>query len=492
MYERLQVVHNNNAAKLDVHAVSPEETPGSTLYLFHPHTPLEVPLLWFWKCVIVSQHTEGDAPLQWLTMTTEELDSTVPCANVDTNSTHTSTFRRHLQVQPDIYISSVTARTNIDIFSDVLIALEMSFGFWNIDPLPSIHCFLTSTDEHDDWCNTSQYISKHCTRVFTQSTSDIPDRKDVLNSMYDLTLLFLFKRSRLQLETMNALTLQNLLDWNLAEARNLTSDLAESTDYSNAIPVCELTTLSQDLEDLVLSQDPTVFRMQNAHKVNCFPNQTLEFAEYQIASSVCTSRRTTENQLPTDKLRVQMYKRIRAIIHKTSDPEIVQCFDTDEPGDRYSAISQKQTLLLMMHYLKYVIHNTKDSKFGMLTYDEDVRLYIQQDVALTREVADITAKASRYQMHIVAKNFICSETDRFPDPVPESPLQTRNCLTDVYSGLSRNCHTDLKREIGWRAPKRDALVLQPGRDVFLGAFYASFTVSSSERRFVDTLVDRVM
>ncbi len=31
-------------------------------------------------------------------------------------------------------------------------------------------------------------------------------------------------------------------------------------------------------------------------------------------------------------------------------------------------------------------------------------------------------RASRYQMHIVAKNFICSETETFPDPVPESPL----------------------------------------------------------------------
>ncbi len=77
---------------------------------------------------------------------------------------------------------------------------------------------------------------------------------------------------------------------------------------------------------------------------------------------------------------------------------------------------------MILHYLKYVIHSTKDSKFGMLTYDEDVRWYMQRDVPLTHEVADITAKASWYQMHIVAKNFICSETETFPDPVPESPL----------------------------------------------------------------------
>jgi hypothetical protein len=37
-------------------------------------------------------------------------------------------------------------------------------------------------------------------------------------------------------------------------------------------------------------------------------------------------------------------------------------------------------------------------------------------------------------------------------------------------------------------PKREALVLQPKRDMFLGAFYASFAVSNSDDRFVDTLV----
>jgi hypothetical protein len=116
-----------------------------------------------------------------------------------------------------------------------------------------------------------------------------------------------------------------------------------------------------------------------------------------------------------------MYRRIFSII-RTSDPEIVDCYNTNDPQDKYAAISQKQALLLVLHYLKYVIHSTKDSKFGMLTYDEDVRWYMQRDVALTREVADITAKASRYQMHIVTKNFICSETETFPDPVPESPL----------------------------------------------------------------------
>jgi hypothetical protein len=255
MYERLQAVHTNNEARLQTHAVSAGETPGSTLYLFHPHAPLEVPLLWFWKCVVVAQHSEGGAPQQWLAMMTEEVDSTVPCVNVETDSTQTSTLRRHLQLQPDIYISSVTARTNIDLFADVLGALEMAFGFWNIEPLPNIHCFLTPSDGHDDWCDTSQYsYDRHCTRVFAQPTSVMPDRKDVLNSMYDLALKFLFKRSRQQIEAMNALTLQNLLDWNLAEVRNLTSDLAPSTDYSNAIPVYELTALSQDLDDLVLSQ----------------------------------------------------------------------------------------------------------------------------------------------------------------------------------------------------------------------------------------------
>jgi hypothetical protein len=206
IYERLQVVQTNNEAKLEVHAVAPEETPGSTLYLFHPHAPLEVPLLWFWKCVVVAQYTEGGAPLQWLAMMTEELDRTVPCVNVDTNSTQTSTLRKHLQLQPDIYISSITARTNIDIFSDMLIALEMAFGFWNIDPLPSIYCFVTPTDEHDNWCNTSQYsYDRDCTRVYAPPDSALPDRKDVLNSMYDLAFQFLFKKSRLELEEMNLL-----------------------------------------------------------------------------------------------------------------------------------------------------------------------------------------------------------------------------------------------------------------------------------------------
>jgi len=480
VYDRLQSVHNSNTAKMAARAVSAAETPGSTLYLFHPHAPLEVPLLWFWKCVIVARDTvqEGGAPLQWLSMMTADLDKTVPCVNADGNSTQNSTLLRHLQLQPDIYISSVTARTNIDLFSDMLIAMEMAFAFWNIDPLPSIHCFVTPVDQHEDSCSTSQY-NKSCTRVFAPPTSDVPDKKDALNSMYDLMLQFLFKKSRAELENMNALSLQNLLDWHLAEERTLTSDLAESTDYSNAIPVYELTSLSQELEDLAVSQDPDVFRLHTTRVVNCVSSEPLEVAEYQIATSVCPSTRITDMPLPNDKLRVQMHRRIHSILHtRTADPETLDCFDTNEPEDKYSAISQKHALLLMLHYLKFVIHSTKDSKFGMLTYDEDVRWYMQRDVALIRDVADHAAKASMYQMHIVSKNFICSETNYFQDPV-ESPLQ-----------LSlRNCLADLKRDVGWKVAKRDVLVLQPGSDVLLGGFYASFAVSSTETAFVEKLVD---
>lgn len=477
VYARLSVVQSSNTAKMAVHAVPEEETPGSTVYLFHPHAPLEMPLLWFWKCVVVARDTEGGAPLKWLSMMTSELDSTVPCVNADANSTQNSTLLRHLQLQPDIYISSITARTNIDLFSDILIALEMVFAFWNIDPLPSIHCFVTPDDQHADSCDTLQY-NKSCTRVFALPESTIPDSKDALNSMYDLMLQFLFKKSRLELEEMNALTLQNLLDSNLAVERNLTSDLAESTDYSNAIPVYELTSLSQDLENLVFSQDPNVFRLETT-RPSCIPNRTLEFSEYQIASSVCPSTRIATIPLPNDKLRVQMYRRIHSILHtKTFDPETIDCFDTNEPEDKYASISQKHALLLMLHYFKYVIHSTKDSKFGMLTYDEDVRSYMQRDAQLTKDVADITAKASRYQMHIVAKNFICSETDNFQEP-DVSPLQ-----------LSlRNCLVDLKHDIGWKVFKGNVLVLQPGSDVFLGGFYTSFAVSSTETAFVDKLVD---
>jgi hypothetical protein len=480
VYDRLYAVHNSNIEKMAVHAVSERETPGSTLYLFHPHAPLEVPVLWFWKCVVVARDSvqEGGAPLQWLSMMTADLDKTVPCVNADGNSTQNSTLLRHLQLQPDIYISSVTARTNIDLFSDMLISMEMAFAFWNIDPLPSIHCFVTPVDQHEDSCNTSQY-NKSCTRVFAPPTSAIPDSKDALNSMYDLLLKFLFKRSREELEDMNALTVQNLLDWGLAEERRLDSDLAESTDYSNAIPVYELTALSHDLEELAVSEDTAVFRIQTSRVVNCVSSDPLEVAEYQIASSVCPSTRISALPMPNDKLRVQMFRRIHSILHtKTGDPETIDCFDTNDPDDKYAAISQKQALLLMLHYLKYVIHSTKDSKFGMLTYDQDVRLYMERDAALTREVAEFAAKASTYQMHIVAKNFICSETDNFQDP-SVSPLQ---------SSL-RTCLSELKRGVGWKVAKRDVLVLQPTSDVFLGGFYASFAVSSTESTFMDKLVN---
>jgi len=478
VYERLQAVRASNTVKMEAHAVSEEETPGSTLYLFHPHAPIEVPLLWFWKCVIVARDTaaEGGAPLQWLKMMTADLDVAVPCVNVDADSTQNSTLMRHLQLQPDIYVSSVKARTNIDIFADMLVALEMAFAFWNIDPLPSIRCFVTPTDEHDEWCGESQY-NKSCTRVFAPPQTVVPQKEDVLNSMYDIALQFLFKRSRSELEAMNVLTLKTLLGWNLAEERALASELAESTDYSNAIPVYELTALSHDLADLVGSHDERVFRLQNTRAANCEAGEPLEVAEYQIASSVCASTRPGEIPLPNDKLRVQMYRRAHTVMHTpAADAEVLTCFDTNEP--KYKAISQKQALLLMLHYLKYVIHSTRDSKFGMLTYEQDVRLFMQRDVPLARGVAQGAAKASRYEMHIVAKNFICSETEVFPDPVPASPLQS----------TLRNCLRDLKRDIGWKVAKREHLVLQPVSDVFLGGFYTSFAVSSTEDPFIDKLV----
>ncbi|MBV5276318.1 hypothetical protein JZU56_00275 [bacterium] len=104
---------------------------------------------------------------------------------------------------------------------------------------------------------------------------------------------------------------------------------------------------------------------------------------------------------------------------------------------------------------------------------------MQRDLALARDVAQLSAKASRYQMHIVAKNFICSETEIFPDPVPVSPLQAS----------LRNCLAQLKSSIGWKVSKRDTLVLQPASDVFLGGFYTSFAVSATEDPFIDKLVN---
>ena len=84
------------------------------------------------------------------------------------------------------------------------------------------------------------------------------------------------------------------------------SDLAASTDYSNAILVYELTALLQDLADLPGAQDAHVYRLQNTRAANCVSSEPLEFAEYQIASSVCASTRSGEIPPPNDKLRVQM------------------------------------------------------------------------------------------------------------------------------------------------------------------------------------------
>ena len=88
-------------------SMSPSLTPVLILLvILYGNFPVEVPLSWFWKCVLIATTTDNGAQVDWFdVMTNPPLTDRLQCPNVELDTPKEVTLHRHLQFQWDIYTS---------------------------------------------------------------------------------------------------------------------------------------------------------------------------------------------------------------------------------------------------------------------------------------------------------------------------------------------------------------------------------------------------
>lgn len=473
LYQRLDVVQKANAVQLAVYGIDESEVPGSSVYMFTGIAPVEVTLLWFWKCVVVALEDDGGVSVQWVRIMTTETEDDLYCENINTQSYMDRTLRRHLQLQSDIYISSVTAQTNVDLYSDILGTIEDTINFWDIYPIPTIYCY--NATEPTDECETSkqQFGSKEsaCHRVAFPDTIVAPDPKTQLNviTMVETLVYLLFKRTRDTLDRMSGISLQFLLNENLAIELNVDTVLSRTVNYTNAIPTFELSAL-KNMTDIISQLDQEIYKIERPPTRCTRSTKDLVHSEYQILSTVCDRSAKT--------MQSRMYQKIMSFQEMSKNLthfENFECYATD--NNLYVSVSQKMALLLATYYMREILYVSSKSKLGRLDADQTVRKFMRSDVELSVNLRKHLYEGRAYDLSMRTRQFLCDEDKKISDRGP-SRLQEK----------LQSCVAHMKEPTGWVVQSNgQSLTLQTKRDVFTGGFYLSF--STQQSNFIDELVD---
>ena len=492
VYRKLQKVMNKNKVTFQQQStvIPADRVPGSTLYMFSGHFPVEVPLVWIWKCVLVASDIDGGAPRTWLTtMTDETQEYSLKCPNLDEESKQDKDLRRHLQLQLDIYEGNTQSELNTDVYVEMLEILDVALDYWAVTSAPTVQCRKatpecdvdsTQYDAHDQFC----WI-----RIIRSELAKLTEQKKTVLSctdeesrctIFDVVLKVLFGKNRKTLEKMNSVTINWLLENGLARELILTYEFNENFDYSDTIPEFELTNL-QFLNESVIYNTNAEAYSTSAQTVSC-PDKTtaLPLPEYEINKEIfeCAKTQVT-GEFCT-------YKKILNI------PEFHSAYMSDkvhisnEIYEKYvingtastAAISQKQMLLLIIYYIREVMYLGASSKFGTMRYNSDVRRFMQSDLHLARTLASRLNEVRAYDYTLKQNNFYCP-----PDKILADPK-----ASEVQQQL-RRCLEDLKLNTGWHIGNGKTVMLQADRDMFLNSFYASFSEVGGQAPFLDELIN---
>ena len=492
LYERLDAAFDANGLELAAYGVDPSEAPGRTLYMFSGIAPVEVSLLWFWKCVVVALQTEGGASVQWLRIMTSDAQEGLQCANLDLSDDVDMTLRRHLQLESNIYISSVVAQSNVDMYKDITDSIADTINFWDIYPVPTIHCY-----EHNDECETSdlQFGNAHmaCHRTAAPDTTVAPDptAQEVKITLVEILVLFLFQHTEdgiqkfwthQTIHAMSGIPLSLLLTKNLAVELSLDTRLSRTVNYTNAIPVFELTAL-KNMSRAVLEAEKQNYRIPTA-AAGCALNATsrrvpLVQAEYQILRTACAPSEDRQTEQSRMYHKIMLFREMQESI-ALGKFENYECYPTD--NDMYDTVSQKTALLLLTYYLREILYSSTKTKLGRLDADQKVRNLMRADAELTRNMPKKLNEAREYDLNMRTRQFLCDEDKRISD-------YQRSGLQDKMSA----CYANLKEPTGWQVPSRrnavNSVTLQPRRDVFVGGFFLSFSTRESDLTFLDELAN---
>ena len=471
LYERLDKVAESNALQLAAFGVDASEVPGRAPYMFSGIAPVEVPLLWFWKCVVVAMEADGGASVQWLRIMTDDTTDELQCQNVDLQYDMDRTLRRHLQLQSDIYISSVVAMVNVDLYQDIMQTFEDTIEFWNIYPVPTIHCY----DTPNTHCTTAvqQFgpSQSACPRTAAPDTTVVVvlSVQDRMTTLFDILAFFLFQHTHEELHSMSGVTLNYLLDKKLALELSLDTTLSATVDYTNAIPIYELTAL-KNMTNVILDANEEVHRIKTPNRP-CGNSSSLKQAEYQILTSVCAL-----DEIQTEQAR--MYHKIQSFKEMEADPlqyENFECYPTD--NGMYVSVSQKTALLLATYYMREVLYASRKSRLGRLDADQGVRNFMRADAELSRNLLNSLHEARAYDLNMRTRQFLCDEDKKI------SEYQSSRLQNEL-----QECVANLQESTGWQVPsKGSSVTLQPKSDFFFGGFFLTF--STRGQSFVDDLAN---
>ena len=473
LYERLDKVAESNALQLTAYGVHESEVPGRTPYMFSGIAPVEVTLLWFWKCVVVAMEAEGGASVKWLRILTSDTMEELHCANLDLESDMDMTLRRHLQLQSDIYISSVVAMVNVDLYADILSTIEDTIDFWSIHPVPNVYCYT-----RDASCTTAetQFGNQDtaCRRIAAPDSTVVIDRavQDSMVTMVEILTFFLFQRTRATLDSMSGITLDFLLDKRLAVELSLDTTLSRTVDYSNALPVYELTAL-KNMTNVVLAASQEEHRIKTP-TIPCGDSSALNQSEYQILSTVCAHDSRTDQSRMYNKIMLFAEMKNSQYLYHYEDFE---CYRTNT--DLYVTVSQKTALLLATYYMREILYASRKMKLGRLDADQTIRNFMRADVELSLNLPNHLQEARDYDLSMRTRQFLCDEDKKISE-YQSSSLQDK----------LQQCVAHLQEPTGWQVPPRgNSITLQPRRDFFVGGFYLSFSTRDKPLNFIHELAD---
>ena len=493
IYRKLQKVREKNRATFEGgNTIIPvDHIPGSTLYMFSGHFPVEVPLLWIWKCVLIASEQDGGAPQNWFTAITDAEETyELQCPNIEAQSSKYSTLLRHLQLQPDIYESKTESNVDTDVYKEMLKILITAVDFWSVMPVPIVQCRKLNTT-NPSICDVEQYEYNdfQCwNRVIMSNLQDLSEQKktvmpcedsDSKCTIYDVALKIIFGKNRKELEDMNTITINWLKQEGLVRELTLAYEFTSNFNYKDTIPELELTNLQFLNESVIYNTNADAYSTTSPQQVKC-PTGTfaLSSPEYEISQAIhnCALKQTSELCFYTKIFNIhEVYSALVGDNLRISN-EISLGYDIQGRTSTV-AISQKQMLLLMLYFLREVMYLGSSSTFGTMRYNMDARRFMLADLDIAKKLASRLEDSKTYNRALKKNNFYCPDNKLFADANPsELQFQLRSCLED------------LKLDTGWTIPAGKKVLLRADRDIFLNAFYVSFSVKDTQTQFLDELV----
>jgi hypothetical protein len=493
IYRKLQKVREKNRATFEGgNTIIPvDHIPGSTLYMFSGHFPVEVPLLWIWKCVLIASEQDGGAPQNWFTAITDAEETyELQCPNIEAQSSKYSTLLRHLQLQPDIYESKTESNVDTDVYKEMLKILITAVDFWSVMPVPIVQCRKLNTT-NPSICDVEQYEYNdfQCwNRVIMSNVQDLSEQKktvmpcedsDSKCTIYDVALKIIFGKNRKELEDMNSITINWLKQEGLVRELTLAYEFTSNFNYKDTIPELELTNLQFLNESVIYNTNADAYSTTSPQQVTC-PTGTfaLSSPEYEISQAIhnCALRQTSELCFYTKIFNIhEVYSALVGDNLRISN-EISLGYDIQGRTSTV-AISQKQMLLLMLYFLREVMYLGSSSAFGTMRYNTDARRFMLADLDIAKKLASRLEDSKTYNHALKKNNFYCPEEKLIADVNPsELQFQLRRCLED------------LKLDTGWTIPAGKKVILHADRDMFLNSFYVSFLVKDTQTQFLDELI----